>query len=157
MKRLPPLNPRPQERFWKQIILGRAETCWDWIGCVLESGYGQIKIDYTNYRAHRIAYYLVYGIDPGNQYVCHTCDNPKCCNPKHLFLGEPLDNSTDMVTKGRSSRQKGEKHGKAKLTEIQVRLIRKSNETPTRLAPRFGVSPSLISQIRHHRIWKHIN
>jgi hypothetical protein len=156
MKTLPVLDSHQQDAFWKEVASKEIESCWNWTGYILKSGYGQIKIDYINYRSHRIAYYLTYDIDPVNRFVCHSCDNPRCCNPNHLFLGTPLDNSTDMVLKERVAHQKGEKHGQAKLTEAQVYFILKSSETPTKLAPRFGISPSLVSKIRHRKVWKHV-
>jgi len=130
--------------------------CWEWTGYILESGYGQIKLTYTNYRVHRLAYWLWYQEQPVNELVCHTCDNRRCCNPRHLFLGSNADNSEDMVAKGRAARQQGIKHGRAKLTESEVLMIRKSHDSGVGLAQKFGVSPALVSMIRNHKIWTHL-
>ena len=157
MKTLPELEQHQQTRFWDQVTTTSHNACWNWTGYILESGYGQIKFDYKNYRAHRIAYYLTYSEDPGESLVCHRCDNRRCCNPLHLFLGTSASNSADMVFKDRAAHQLGEQHGGAKLTEDQVRLIRQSVITPTKLALIFGVSPSLICLIRKRKVWKHVS
>jgi hypothetical protein len=122
----------------------------------LASGYGQFKYAYVNYRANRIAYWLHSGRDPGTLLVCHTCDNPHCCNPAHLFLGPPIANSTDMKDKGRAAHLPGIMHGGHKLTEAEVLAIRASNDTPTVAAEKYGVSPSLTCMIQKRRIWKHL-
>jgi hypothetical protein len=126
------------------------------MGYVLESGYGQFKLVSKNFRAHRIAFFLATGRQPGEWLVCHKCDNRLCCNPAHLFLGTNADNSADMAEKGRAAKQHGEKHGHAKLTEEDVVRIRISETTPTNIAVEYGVSPSLVCLIRRRAIWKHV-
>jgi hypothetical protein len=95
--------------------------CIEWQRSVT-SGYGQISIDGRPMRAHRIAYELAYGPIPQGKFVCHRCDNPKCINSEHLFLGSNRDNMHDAKTKNRI--RNGEKHPGAKLTDAQVRHIR---------------------------------
>lgn len=156
MKPMPAMTPADQDRFWQSVQCGRSDSCWEWQGYVLASGYGQFKLNYRNYRAHRVTYWLATKHDPGRQLVCHTCDNRRCCNPTHLFTGEPIDNSTDMKVKGRAARLQGIHHGRAKLTDRDVKLIRVSRMGPTAIAQHFGVCPSLICQIRNYTIWKHL-
>jgi len=72
--------------------------CWEWIGCRTPQGYGQFMQQYS----HRIAYELYNETNIGPYHVLHTCDNPSCVNPEHLFLGTHADNMLDMKTKGRS-------------------------------------------------------
>ena len=87
--------------------------------------------------------------------VCHICDNPKCVNPDHLFLGTYKDNAEDMVKKNRSL--KGERHSNAKLTEKNVRDIRRRKKEPVaHLASIYGVSAYTIKDILRKRTWKHV-
>lgn len=113
---------------------------------------------------HRVAYALAWG-DPGDLLVCHSCDNKLCCNPSHMFLGTQADNVADMITKGRrvigvvppERRPRGESHHGAKLTESDVRDIRRAitegGATQRELAARYGVNPMAISNIRHGKRW----
>jgi hypothetical protein len=82
--------------------------CWNWYKLRDKNGYGKITYQSRNLRAHRIAYEISKGLTIGSlkadQLICHTCDNPSCINPKHLFLGTPKDNTADMIKKGRNSK-----------------------------------------------------
>lgn len=84
----------------------------------------------------------------------HTCDNPPCCNPRHLYEGDHQDNHNDMDRRGR--RRIGERHPSAKLTEDDVRAIRKDNRTLVSIAADYGVTFALIGAIKRRRIWKHV-
>jgi hypothetical protein len=97
--------------------------------------------------------------------VCHACDNKRCVNPEHLFLGTPADNTRDMMAKGRSGFRRGarvpltgEKHPAAKLTWEKVRAIRAEYSpgrvTITSLGVKYGVDHTLISQIVRKKIWR---
>ena len=94
--------------------------CWLWLKHKTTSRYGGFR----NLRANRASYIIHNGPIPDGMYVCHTCDIPHCVNPSHLFLGTQFDNMRDMVAKGRNVNLKGEAHGRAKVTEDDVRDIR---------------------------------
>lgn len=166
-------NTGPAERLWPFVdkngpvhpVLGTA--CWPWTASVDRKGYGRINLDGTQTGAHRVAWMLTNGAIPGGQWVLHKCDNPPCCNPAHLFLGDHAANMADMRAKGRSgavlrpeSVLRGVKHPMARLNEQQVREIRAAyaagGETILTLAARYGVSNQLISAIVLRRVWKHV-
>lgn len=103
-------KPRP---FWEQVKTGEPGECWPWTGRHDKDGYGGVgrHMDGVRYqRAHRLAYRLHYGSDPGALLVLHTCDNPPCCNPTHLRLGTVEDNNADMLAKGRERYPTGDEH-----------------------------------------------
>lgn len=114
------------QRFWDNVDKKGDDDCWKWLGRKDRDGYGMISCIYTkptNIGAHRFSW-MVYNKtrEYPKQLVLHTCDNPFCVNPHHLFLGTPADNMKDMVKKGRSL--KGEKQNLAKLTEEHTWYIR---------------------------------
>lgn len=131
--------------------------CVLWTGFLKPNGYGQRMVGGRVILAHRHAWALVHG-DPGALCVCHRCDVRACINVAHLFLGTHADNMADMHAKGRRSHvgAKGERHGRAKLTDDQVREIRASLESQTVIARRLGVSQSNVSKIRSGKRWVHI-
>lgn len=89
--------------FWAQVQIGDPDDCWEWQGSRDTDGYGRDRRGGVTRRSSRVAFFLATGIDPGDLLVCHSCDNPPCCNPAHLWLGTHQDNSRDMVEKGRST------------------------------------------------------
>jgi hypothetical protein len=91
-------------RFWPK--LNKGDGCWEWTGGCNDWGYGMMKGDGGKMLyAHRVSYELHHGEIPNGLFVCHVCDNPKCANPDHLFLGTHKDNMADMMVKGRARNQ----------------------------------------------------
>lgn len=154
----------PEASFWAKV--NKTETCWLWAaGQMGNSGYGAFSIRTANgtksFRAHRYSYELANGPVLAGLHVLHRCDTPLCVRPEHLFLGTPLDNARDKVTKGRMRRGdfKGEANGHAKLTESDVRAIRAraaAGERQADLSREYGVTPQSIWNIVNRWIWKHI-
>ena len=146
---------------WKAYLerfapVGSGE-CWQWTRSCDTNGYGIISIQRRTQTVHRIAYQLWNG-DVGDQCVLHRCDNRKCCNPAHLFLGTRADNNKDRDAKGRHVPLKGSRHGNAKLNESQVLLIRtmKGTATQREVASMFSVDRTLIGLIWANKAWQHV-
>lgn len=127
------------------------DECWLWLAQRHTWGYGMFRHKTKSRYAHRVAWELFKGEIPAGMCVLHNCDNPPCCNPNHLFLGSPKDNSMDMVLKGRSTA--GEKHRKAKLTLAQVEAIRTDPRNHHQVAKEYGVSYPHVSRIRSGHRW----
>lgn len=151
-KVIPKLTEKQLQRVWSKVHTGSSSTCWEW-AAGKSNGYGTVSINGRTYFAHRVVYYIHYGIDPGEMLVCHTCDNPGCCNPSHLFLGTCLDNNRDRTKKGRSAPQTGEHNKQAKLTENDIEAIRNSKEAHHLLETRHKTQQ--ISAIKTGKTWKH--
>lgn len=151
----------PEERFWGRVERRGPDECWPWTLACDRQGYGRTVVDGRDTSAHRNAYRLHYGQDPGELCVCHKCDNPPCCNPAHLFLGDQQDNVNDKVAKGRSHHPTGAKNPTTILTEDQVREIRRLRATTDltipQIAARYGVALSTVSHIIQRRNWPHID
>jgi hypothetical protein len=129
--------------------------CWIWTASTDRKGYGQMNLAKKLIRVHRFSYELAKGTIPPGMAILHACDTPSCINPDHLSAGSQQANLRDMRKKGRQASH--ERHGFAKLTEAQVRAIRRSTEPTAVLARHHGVSASAISTIRNARkTWKGI-
>ena len=158
--RFTPQNP--VARFWSKVDIRGVEECWPWIAgkwnCKMPIPYGSFRgFDGKMTRAHRVAYELYYGVNCKGWAVRHKCDNPPCCNPRHLQLGTIADNNEDKITRRRHAF--GERSWNAKLTAADVINIRSQaaqGAKLTALAQRFGVHPVSIGQIKAGKRWKHL-
>jgi len=143
-------------RFWSKVDKSGGENaCWNWTASVNKYGYGKIRGATKMTVSHRAAYELTYGEISGDLWVLHSCDNPKCCNPKHLFLGTHQDNEVDKVSKGRHAW--GERNGSHKLTWEQVKYIRarysEGGITYRELALEMGVTRESVANIVTRKSW----
>src|SRR5688500_9910632 len=139
-------------KFWERVEGMGTLGCWNWPGRDRgPSGYGGISWHGREYYAHRVAFCLAHGMAPMSLSpdigVLHTCDNRRCCNPDHLWLGTNDDNVADKVRKGRQSRLRGPRNPKSKLTPEAVHVIRseaRRGVLGTALARRFGISSTSV-------------
>jgi hypothetical protein len=149
-------------RFWKKVKILEDDLCWEWQASKDFKGYGHFSVNGRTIRSHRLSYMIKNGKDsiPEGMSICHFCDNRKCVNPNHLFLGTNYDNVQDRHTKGRDGAAIGEKHGKAKLKEEDVLFIRESYAdkkfTRQELAEMFGIKDGEIGNIVKGLNWKNV-
>lgn len=152
-------KPRPLSvRFWEKVQ--KTDTCWIWLGAIDNVGYGSIRINGQTFRSHRVSYELKYGSIPNNDLcVLHRCDNRRCVNPDHLFLGTKKDNTFDMINKGRAIHPKGIDCSSHKLSENQVLEIRMryaNGESTRKITKDYPVSASTIWAIVTMKKWSHL-
>lgn len=166
-------RPEPlsdQERFWSHV--DKSGDCWVWTAGRSPFGYGQFSRDHHPVAAHRASWEFANGPIPDGLFVLHHCDNPPCVRPDHLYLGTQKDNIRDAIERNRKAygercytelRPRGETHGMRKLTEAQVREIRKRHQSGSRgsnsstaLAREFGVTRITIQMIARGQTWSHI-
>jgi hypothetical protein len=139
---------------------GPSGDCWLWIGRKDAHGYGVAKVGNIPVKAHRVALFGHQGInDP--RFACHSCDNPLCVRSDHLFAGEAIDNVRDMIAKGRARHGQGRRSGGGgktarKLSDEQVREIRRTGITGKAGAAKYGVSKFTILGIRRGDLYKEI-
>ena len=146
-----------EARFWARVTKGA--DCWEWQGYVMPNGYGMMTVSKRSHLAHRIIYVLLNGPIPNSLCVLHRCDNRRCCNPTHLFLGTHADNTADMIAKGRlrPGDHRGARNGARKLTDAQAMAIRLSKERTGILMRRYGIGRTVIKGIRAGRRWRHLD
>ena len=137
------------EQFWLRVDIRGPDDCWLWKGRINDAGYGIFQHDCRRYRAHRYAYSIATTLislaapeDKRNtNFVLHRCDNRRCCNPAHLFLGSYQDNVRDMHSKQRNARYKAS-FPREEIAEIQLLASKGCSERY--LAAQFNVSRAVI-------------
>lgn len=142
----------------------RSGECWLWTAALNNKGYGIILVNGRPRLAHRVIYTLMIGpIPSGGGYhgtcVLHRCDNARCVNPAHLFLGSQVDNIGDMLAKGRGYRFKpmrGERHVSSKLTDVDVLAIRAMTGSNRETSRRFNISEAQVCRIKKRQNWAHL-
>lgn len=136
-----------------------ANGCWLWRLAVDKPGYGKACYEAVHRSAHRLSF-AAFKHDPGDLFVRHSCDVPRCCNPDHLSLGTHADNMRDMVERNRAfawaGKRRGAKNPRARLSEADVRAIRRSEHAAGLLAREYGVSERTVRDARAGRRWGHV-
>jgi hypothetical protein len=142
------------------LLVGMEDPCWQWTGSRDSDGYGVFGVSGKTAKAHRFSFEYHVGTIPSGLEVMHRCDNPSCENPAHLRLGTNKNNIDDRHAKGRDA--KGEGHGRALLTEDDVRAIRRrykpgcSRNGIAALSREYGMSKGAIYHIVSGRNWKYV-
>lgn len=142
----------PETRFWKYVKRANEDQCWEWQGCLTKKGYGFLRVGRSTQLAHRFSWAIRYGSVPSDLCCLHRCDNPRCVNPNHIFLGTRKDNNEDRARKkrGRNGPQDGPNNNYAKLTWNQIdgmRHLRNLGVGQEQIALSFGIKQSTVSRI----------
>lgn len=147
------------DRFYLKTKLDSKTGCIEWIGSINAWGYGCFSYKCKSHLAHRFIYQSINEVDISGMLICHHCDNPKCVNINHLFIGTNQDNVNDMMKKGRWIPLKSHEAYFSKLNYEDIDKIRseiKNGKSNRSLALKFNVSDSTISSIKLNRTWKNI-
>lgn len=151
--------------FWSKVqITNDHNECWEWAGARTSNGYGNVRLHKVYEAAHRVAYRAAHGSIPAGMQVCHICDNPPCCNPRHLMLGNAASNFCDMLIKQRQGFHKnraiGERNTNAKMTADGVREMRRKyrngEANQYELADQYGVTQATVGYIVRNKTWRHV-
>ncbi len=176
IKQITDLTDKELVKFWTKVaITADTDRCWNWLGASHKQGYGIITHRGKPFGAHRVSYFIRFNNINDNLHCLHKCDNPKCVNPNHLFLGTHQDNVSDREKKGRNNPPKGDKHWvrlhpekikrgedsrNSKLNtsqDLQIRELYDKNIYSQRLlAKKFGVGQYCIARIVTRKSWRHI-
>lgn len=157
----PKLDAETRLKRWLDV---RGEDeCWNWTGATDWRGYGRMgRTPEGEQLPHRVAYKLWNGPLSAGDCVLHKCDNPRCCNPNHLFVGDIATNNLDMRLKGRSKPFGGKSsffgaRKKGFLSQEDVLCIRDRNNSMKSLATRYNISISMVSLIRARKCYSNID
>jgi hypothetical protein len=142
-------------RLWRKIKIAGEDECWEWQAYKTKQGYGVVGLKSKTALAHRVAFELKNGPVKDGMCVMHICDNPSCCNPKHLKAGTIAENNADRHSKNRSrgASHKGTKNPSARLKEEQVVQVYNASGTLQSIADRFGIKMQTVHDIKRGRIW----
>ena len=144
------------------ISANRNSPCIPAEGCLNAQGYGHVRHNGRVVRANRLAYVTAHGLelsDIAGVVIRHVCDNPACVNPDHLEPGTHTDNMRDMMARGRGRQPKGVHNARSKLTDDEVRSIRRrvaNGEDRGHVASDFGINRSQVCRIFNRKSWGHV-
>ena len=130
----------------------RPDGCWVWNGHINSDGYGT----WNNSLVHRTVAEMFIAPIPNSSVVCHTCDVPSCVNPAHLWIGTQAENQEDKAAKGRAASKRGSRNPQARITEEIAQTIKYGGMRGADAARTYGVSPSMVCDIRKGRTWAHV-
>lgn len=155
------LTEDESRRLWGRITIGLPDECWNWTGHVIgksPNDYGRLKIQGRETLAHRVSFQIRHRLLLPGECALHRCDNPRCCNPAHLFPGTQKQNVHDRIAKkrrGSPGGPSGETHPSARLKRSDVDSIRaqKGKESGNALAQKFGISRKTVYKIWGNRCW----
>ena len=155
---IPTLSDMDKSRFWGKVDIRGSGECWPW-KAGQRNWYGSIGIltdgKVRVYVATRVAYTITFS-DPGELNVLHTCDNPPCCNPAHLFLGTHSDNLQDAISKGRAILDAKRKMTDELALEIRDRYLSSSTITERDLSEEYGISFNAIGEMIRGNSYRHL-
>jgi len=131
--------------------------CWNWTGCIQSNGYGRITYQRKTMGVHRLSYMAFNGDIPSGKDVCHRCDNRKCANPAHLFVGSRKENMDDCVKKCRQA--VGDVLPQAKLNDskvLELRRLHSDGAKAKELALKYRITVSNVRYIIKNKTWRHV-
>lgn len=146
-------------QFWSKVPMREPDECWPWHGGINAGGYAQMSLADKSVHASRFSWFIHYGPIPWYTDVLHHCDNRKCVNPSHLFLGDDWVNSDDKFSKGRDRFSEGEDQWRSIFTEDAIRDMRKLYDdgwTQRAIAKKHGCKAKTVWPIVHRINWKHV-
>jgi len=149
-----------KKRFFDKVEIPEdTSKCWIWTGSIGGCRYGGFLFNGKVDLAHRVSWMIHNGKIPDGMCVCHHCDNTKCVNPEHLFVGTQIDNIKDMCQKNRQRSLSGESNPQAKMTDLIVKEIKelyKIGMKTCEISVLLNINRSTIENIKYGRRWKHI-
>lgn len=147
------------DRFWSRVDIRGEDECWPWLGSFTHNGYGRFWFEGKTVRANRFSYQDQKGPIGDDDVIRHSCDNPPCCNPKHLLRGTQKDNIDDRQNRDRGAKPKGAKNAMAKMTDEKIMALRRlvaSGEGQEAAGKQFGLTQTTVSDTVRGNLWPHL-